>query len=324
MQAILVRAFGGPEVLQLEEVPDPTAGPGQVRVRIHAAGVNPYDTYLRSGTYAIKPALPYIPGADAAGVIDQTGAGVEGFRLGDRVYLCGTAHGKTIGAYAQFAVCTPDQVHRLPARLSFAQGAAIGVPYLTAWRALFGRAQARAGETVLVHGASGGVGIAAVQLARAAGLTVIGTAGSDAGLALVEAQGAHHAVDHRTPGYLDRITALTGGKGPDLILEMLANVNLDHDLAIAARFGRIVIIGSRGSVQIEPRKIMARDLSVFGATLWGAAAEELAEAHRAIGQALENGTASPVVGTELPLADAAKAHVQVMQPGARGKIVLLP
>jgi NADPH2:quinone reductase len=324
MQAILVRAFGGPDVLRLEEVPDPAAGSGQVRVRVHAAGVNPYDTYMRGGGYAIEPALPYIPGADAAGVIDQVGAGVEGFRAGDRVYICGTAHGKTIGAYAALAVCRPDQARRLPARISFSQGAAIGVPYATAWRALFGRAQARAGETVLIHGASGGVGVAAVQFARAAGLTVIGTAGSDAGLALVRAEGAHHAVNHRAAGYLDQITALAGGKGPDLILEMLANVNLDHDLAIAARYGRIVVIGSRGPIQIEPRKIMARDLSIYGATLWGASAEELADAHRAIVAGLENGTLNPAVGVELPLADAAKAHVKVMEAGARGKIVLVP
>ena len=184
MKAILARAFGGPEVLTLEDVPDPSAGQGQVRVRIHAVGVNPYDTYMRAGGYAITPDLPYTPGADAAGVIDQVGDGVASWGAGDRVYISGTATGKAHGAYAAIAVCEAAQVHRLPARISFAQGAGLFVPYVTAWRALFGRASARAGDTVLIHGASGGVGIAATQFAVAAGLTVIGTAGTDEGLAV--------------------------------------------------------------------------------------------------------------------------------------------
>ena len=157
MQAILAREFGGPEVLKLENVPDPAAGRGQVRVRVHAVGVNPYDTYMRAGGYAIKPDLPYTPGADAAGVIDQVGEGVTGWRAGDRVYVSGTTAGKAHGAYAQYAVCLPEQVHRLPDRISFTQGAGLFVPYVTAWRALFGRANTRAGDVVLIHGASGGV-----------------------------------------------------------------------------------------------------------------------------------------------------------------------
>src|SRR5918995_6800261 len=206
MQAILARAFGGPEVLKLEDVPDPAAGRGQVRVRIHAVGVNPYDTYMRAGGYAIKPDLPYTPGADAAGVIDQVGDGVTQWNAGDRVYVSGTAAGKAHGAYAQYAICLPEQVHRLPERISFTQGAGLFVPYVTAWRALFGRANTRAGDTVMIHGASGGVGVAATQFAVATGATVIGTAGSDEGVAVVKAQRAHHAINHKTPGYLDQVT----------------------------------------------------------------------------------------------------------------------
>lgn len=324
MQAIVARAFGGPEVLKLEEVADPVAGDGQVRVRIHAAGVNPYDTYMRSGGYAIKPDLPYTPGADAAGAIDQVGAGVTAFKNGDRVYISGTAIGKAHGAYAQYAVCNVDQVHRLPDRISFTQGAGLFVPYVTAWRALFGRASTRAGDRVLIHGASGGVGSAATQFASAIGATVIGTAGSDEGLAVVRAQGAAHAVNHRHPEYLDEITRVTGGRGPDVILEMLANVNLDHDLTVAAPGGRIVVIGNRGRVEIDARKIMTKDLSVFGLALWGVPADEVRRAHEAIIAGLEHGTLNPVVGTELPLKDAALAHQRVMEPGARGKIVLIP
>jgi len=324
MQAILAREFGGPDVLKLEDVPDPHAGVGHVRVRIHAVGVNPYDTYMRSGAYAIKPNLPYTPGADAAGVVDQVGDGVTRLKAGDRVYVSGTTLGKAHGAYAQFAVCTLEQVHPLPDRISFTQGAGLFVPYVTAWRALFGRANTRAGDTVLIHGASGGVGVAATQFAVAAGATVIGTAGSEEGVAVVKAQGARHATNHNTPGYLDQITALTGGGGPDVILEMLANVNLDHDLTIVAPGGRVVVIGNRGRVEIDPRKIMTKDVSVFGPALWGIPPDEIRRAHAAIISGLESGALSPVVGTEMPLGDAAKAHQQVMEPGAKGKIVLIP
>ncbi len=324
MKAILAREFGGPEVLKLEEVPDPTAGMGQVRVRIHAVGVNPYDTYMRAGGYAIKPDLPYTPGADAAGVIDQVGGDVAGWKVGDRVYISGTSIGKAHGAYAALAVCEAAQVHHLPARITFAQGAGLFVPYVTAWRALFGRANARAGDTVLIHGASGGVGIAATQFAVAAGLTVIGTAGTDEGLAVVAKQGARHAIDHRSEGYLDQITSATGGRGPDIILEMLANVNLDHDLTVVAPGGRVVVIGNRGRVEIDARKIMSKDCAVYGLALWGISADEIRRAHEAIIAGLESGALNPVVGREMPLADAAQAHVAVMEPGAHGKIVLIP
>ena len=324
MQAIVAREFGGPEVLKLEDVPDPTAGPGQVRVRIHAVGVNPYETYMRAGVYAIKPELPYTPGADAAGVIDQVGAGVADWQSGQRVYISGTSQGKAQGGYAQLVACNVDQVHRLPDRISFTQGAGLFVPYVTAWRALFGRANTRAGDRVLIHGASGGVGSAATQFAVAVGATVIGTAGTEEGLAVVRAQGATHAINHKHAGYLDEITKVTDGRGPDVILEMLANVNLDHDLTVVAPGGRVVVIGNRGRVEIDARKIMFKDVSVFGLALWGIPADEIRRAHVAIIAGLESGALNPVVGTEMPLRDAAKAHQQVMEPGARGKIVLLP
>src|SRR5437773_4893599 len=163
MQAILVREFGGPEVLKLEEIATPKPAAGQVLVRIHAAGVNPYDTYMRAGTYAIKPPLPYTPGSDAAGVIEAIGDGVKKVKPGDRVYTAKTV----TGAYAQYALALQEQVHSLPERVSFGQGAGECVPYGTAYHALYHSAGAHASETVLVHGASGGVGSAAVQMARA-------------------------------------------------------------------------------------------------------------------------------------------------------------
>ncbi len=214
MKAIRVHQFGGPEVLRYEDVPTPAVGAGQVLVKVHAIGVNPVETYQRSGSNpSLK--LPWTPGMDAAGVVESVGAEVTKVRPGDRVYTSDTLS----GAYADYALCDQKSVHRLPAKLSFQQGAAINIPYATAYRALFHRAQAQAGETVLIHGASGGVGIAATQIARAAGLTVIGTGGTDAGRTLVREQGAHHVVDHRDAGYLDKILQLTNGQGVQIILE---------------------------------------------------------------------------------------------------------
>lgn len=324
MQAIVVRQFGGPAVLRLEEAPELRPGPGEVRVRIRAAGVNPYDTYMRSGGYAVKPPLPYTPGADAAGEVDEVGSGVTGLAVGDRVYIGGTVTADAYGAYAAMALCRPDQVHPMPSHLDFAQAAGINVAWVTAWHALFVRGQARAGDTLLVHGASGGVGQALVQLGRAAGLTVIGSAGSEEGMAFVVAQGAHHAVNHADAGHLDQVTALSGGRGPDVIIEMLANVNLDHDLGIVARGGRVVVIGSRGRIEIDPRRIMTADAIVTGMIFWNLSGDDLARAHRALFAQFDSGACAPMTGVSLPLADAARAHELVMLPGARGKIVLIP
>lgn len=320
MKAIRVNETGGPEVLRLENVPDPQPGAGQVLVRVRAVGVNPVDTYIRAGIYPIKPPLPYTPGTDAAGTVEAVGAGVERLSVGDRVYVAGTS----TGAYAELALSDESQVHKLPSHISFAQGAGIYVPYGTAYRALFFRAQAQAGETVLVHGASGGVGLAAVQIARAAGLTVIGTGGSEQGRNEVKEQGAHHVLDHHAADYLDQLVKITGGRGVDLILEMLANVNLGKDLNVLAPHGRVVVIGSRGPVEIDPRATMGRDASILGMSLNNATPQELKSIHAALVAGLENGTLRPIVGQEMPLADAPRAHKAIMEPGAHGKIVLIP
>jgi NADPH:quinone reductase len=320
MKAIRVHQFGDPEVMVLDEVPDLVPGDGQVLVRLHAAGVNPVETYIRTGTYPLKPALPYTPGTDGAGIVQAVGAGVTHVLPGGRVYI-GHGGGAT-GAYAEQALVGAAGVHPLPDRVTFAQGAALGVPYITAWRALYEKTQVSPGETVLVHGASGGVGVAAVQLARAAGLTVIGTAGTDRGLALVREQGAHHAVDHGKEGYRDEIKQLTNGRGPDVIVEMAAHVNLNHDLTLIAPRGRIVIVGSRGNIEIAPRLIMGQNAVVTGLTLWTATDDEMRRAYAGLAEGLANGTLKPVISAELPLADAPKAHRKVLEPGAHGKIVL--
>jgi NADPH2:quinone reductase len=319
MKAIVVREFGAPDVMKIEDVPEPVPGPGQVTIRVRAAGVNPVDTYIRAGAYARKPSLPYSPGTDVGGVVHATGPDVTRLRAGDRVY----AHA-VVGGYAEVALCEEWQAHPLTTNATFQQGAAIGVPYATAWRALLMRAQARPGESVLVHGASGGVGIASLQIARAHGMRIIGTAGSQDGIALVHKQGAHHVLNHREADYLQQVPSLTGGSGVDVVLEMLANVNLDRDLDVLALHGRVVVIGNRGRIEIDPRKAMGRDGTILGMTLFNATRADLEEIHAGIVAGLENGSLSPVIGKELPLADAPKAHVAVMESGALGKIVLVP
>ena len=182
MKAIRVHEF---EVLKLEEVATPKPSAGEVLVRIHAAGVNPYDTYMRAGTYALKPKLPYTPGSDGAGVVEAVGEGVKKVKRDDHVYTARTL----TGAYAEYALALEEQLHPLPTKVDFKQGAGVWVPYGTAYHALFHSAKAHASETVLVHGASGGVGIAALQIARAMGLKVIGTAGTTKGLEIAKREG---------------------------------------------------------------------------------------------------------------------------------------
>jgi NADPH2:quinone reductase len=319
VKAIRVHETGGPEVLILEEVPDPTAGAGEVVVRVHAAGVNPVETYIRAGQHGYSANLPYTPGSDAAGVVEAVGAGVTDLAVGDRVYT----NRALTGSYAERALVDAADAHALPEHVGFPAGAALGVPWATAYRGLFQRAKILPGETLLVHGATGGVGSAAVQLARAAGVTVIGTGGTEEGRRKVAELGAHHVLDHRTPDYLTKVRELTGGNGVDVILEMLANVNLVKDFDALARYGRIVVIGSRGAIELEPRLAMRLDASILGMSLPNTPPAELRRAHAAIGAGLENGSLRPLVGREFPLAEAARAHEAVMDAGAVGKIVLV-
>ena len=319
MKAIQIQAFG--EALTVNTVGDPAPASSEVVVRVHAAGVNPVDTYICAGTYAKLPDLPYIPGIDGAGVVETLGNGVTSVSVGDRVYIAGAVAGKVGGTYAERIVCPESALFHLPDETSLAAGAAIGIPYATAYQALFGRGHARPGETVFVHGASGAVGTATVQLARAHGMIVIGSAGSERGLALVKEQGAHQAVDHTTTDYIDGVRDFCKG-GPDLIIEMLANINLDKDLGVIAPLGRIVIVGNRGTIEINPREAMGKDADVLGMVLWNCSETELRSIHAALIAGFKNGSLNAVIGREFPLREAAAAHTAVMQPGAYGKIVL--
>ena len=320
MKTIRVHEFGPPEVMKIETIADPQPGPGQILVAVRAAGVNPVDAYIRAGMYRPDLPLPYTPGIDGAGVIEATGPGVKKFRTGQRVYLTWAVS----GSYAHKVLCEEAHVYPLPEKSSFAEGAALGVPYGTAYRALFQRAHAAPAETVLVHGASGGVGLAALQFARAAGMRVIGTAGSEKGMELAHQHGAHYVINHSSPRHADDIMEFTGGEGVNVILEMLANVNLGNDLALLAKGGRVVVIGSRGKVEIDPREIMGRDAAIMGMTLFNISPPELQSAHAAIAAGLEQGTLRPVISREMPLIEAVAAHHVVMENHSLGKIVLVP
>ena len=323
MKAIRAHSFGGPEVLQLDDVPDPVPGPGEVVVRIAAAGVNPADTYMLGGAYAIKPDLPYVPGGDAAGTIEAVGDGVTSVAVGDRVFMGTILGGRMQDAYAEKALRRAEHVMKLPDAVDAKQGAALGVPYSTAHWALFGRGGAKAGETVFIHGASGAVGTAAIQLAKRAGLKVIGSGGTDRGRQLILDEGADHAVDHTAEGYVEEVRRLTNG-GPPIILEMLANVNLATDLDLLAKYGRVIVIGNRGEITINARVAMMKELDIRGIALFNASPEEARAIVADLLAGLADGSLKPVIGREMPLAEAAASHKAVLEPGAYGKIVLVP
>ncbi|KAI1236933.1 hypothetical protein IHE44_0015193, partial [Lamprotornis superbus] len=321
MRAVRVFEFGGPEVLKLQsDVLVPVPKENQVLIKVHACGVNPVETYIRSGTYARKPALPYTPGSDVAGVIESVGEHVTAFKKGDRVFTLETLS----GGYAEYAVAAANRVFPLPDKLDFRQGAAIGVPYFTAYRALVQKGRAKAGESVLVHGASGGVGLAACQIARACGLKVLGTAGTEEGMNVILRNGAHQAFNHRDPNYTERIKACTGPGGVDIIIEMLSNVNLDADLQLLSCAGRVMVVGCRGRIEINPRDTMSKESSIIGVSLFLATEEERRECATAILDGIEAGWLKPVVGLEYPLEKVAQAHEDIIHSsGARGKMVLL-
>lgn len=320
MKAVRVHEFGGPEVLRIEETAEPEPGPGQVVVRVEASGVNPVESYIRSGTYTPRPGLPFTPGTDAAGTIEALGPEVRGVKVGDRVYTSATL----TGSYATTALCEQSRVHRLPDRVPFAKGAALGVPYSAAYRALFQRACAVPADVVLIHGADGSVGLAAMQFARARGMCFIATVGGDEGRRFAEQQGASHIVSHLDKDHIAQVLAFTEGRGVDVIVEMLANVNLGSDLTVLAPGGRVVVIGSRGPVEINPRDLMRPEAAILGMLVFSASERDVQSIHAAVTAGLENGTLDPVIARELPLSEAAEAHRILENEKPLGKVVLVP
>ena len=281
-----------------------------MRVKLFAAGVNPADTYIRTGNYGFfKPTLPYTPGTDGAGVVEAVGEGVFRLKPGDRVFVAALLGKANTGAYAAAVVCDESVVHPLPETLSFEQGAALGVPAAAAYRALFHRGRLRPGETVLIRGASGGVGSLAVQMARNAGAFVAGSASTEEGREMVRGLGAQTVLDHSDPDAFDRAARELA---PDLIVEMLANENLARDLALVAKFGRVVVVGNRGSLDFNPRDAMAKEADVLGMAVWNAPPREYRESLCAIAAALAAGSLRPFVDRSFPLAEAARALHQTL------------
>ncbi|XP_019499536.1 PREDICTED: quinone oxidoreductase [Hipposideros armiger] len=306
----------------------------QVLIKVHACGVNPVDTYIRSGTYSRKPLLPYTPGCDVAGVVEAVGDNVSSFKKGDRVFTTNTIS----GAYAEYAVAADDTVHTLPEKLDFKQGAAIGVPYFTAYRALlhstcivsvWRELNEVMHVDVLVQSlaqskCSVQVGLAACQIARAYGLKVLGTAGTEEGQNIVLQNGAHEVFNHREVNYIDKIKKSVGEKGIDVIIEMLANVNLNNDLNLLSYGGRVIVVGNRGSIEINPRDTMAKETSIIGVALYSSTKEEFQQFAAALQAGMEVGWLRPVIGSQYPLEKVAQAHENIIHcSGATGKMILL-
>jgi len=316
MKAVQIQDYGPASDLAVVEAQKPVIAAGQLLVEIGAAGINPVDTYIRSGTNNYQANFPHTPGNDGAGTVVEVADDVTEFKVGDRIYFSRCLSGSS----AEFASCLAEKAFPLPDNISFEQGACLGVPYTTAHRALFGRAHAQAGQKVLIHGGTGAVGIAAVQLALAAGLEVVASAGSKAGEALLKEQGAHHVINHKDADHLVPFQNLENGF--DVIIEMLADQNLDQDLKALAHGGCVAVIGNRGTVEINPRDLMARDAAVVGVALANVKTPALKQIGKSLYPLLSSGLLTPVVRKTYSLDELGQAHEDVLKAGALGNLVV--
>jgi putative PIG3 family NAD(P)H quinone oxidoreductase len=314
---------GGPEVLKLVERPDPEPGSGEVLIRVAAAGINRPDVLQRRGAYPPPPGASDLPGLEVAGTIAAAGAGVEGWRTGDAV--CALVSG---GGYATMCVAPAPQCLRVPAAVDLVAAAAIPETFFTVWTNVFDRGRLQAGETALFHGGTSGIGTTAIQLAKARGATVFATAGSDDKVRACETLGARRGINYRTEDFVEVIRDVTGGKGVDLILDIMGGSYLNRNLAALAVDGRLVQIGLMGgeSASLDLRRVLGRRLTITGSTLRprsigekGAIAAALA---REVWPLLEAGTVKPIVYKTFTLADAAAAHHLMESSEHVGKIVL--
>jgi NADPH:quinone reductase-like Zn-dependent oxidoreductase len=343
MKAVVHDRFGGAEVLHYTAVPRPEPGPGQVRVRLRAASLNHLDLFIRSGEREKNVPLPHIPGCDGAGIVDETGEGVSSVRPGDRVAIspglsCGTCHACTNnretfcssyhvigtrenGTYAEY-VCLPERnLMFLAERLSFAEGAAVPLVFLTAWHMLVTRAEVREGETVLVHGAGSGVGSAAIQIARLHGARVIATAGTDEKLEKARALGADEVINYRTKDFTDEVRTLTGKRGVDVVFEHTGGEVFAKSVTVLGRGGRLVTCGSTTdpAARLDVRYVYSRQQSLLGS--WMGWKHELEHVMKLF-DAPDGRRLRPVVDSVFPLAKAADAHRRMESRLNFGKIVL--
>src|SRR5712692_242962 len=322
MKAILFDQLGGPEVLKLGDAPKPEVKPGWVLVKNHAIGINFADTLFRQGQYLMRPNLPDTPGLEAAGVVAAVGPGVDNLKPGARVAAIGS---KT---YAEYSVASANQVMPLPDFVSFAEGAAFPIQVLTAYHMLYTAHQTTPGQTVLVHSAAGGVGIVAVQIAKAAGARVIGTVSSDSKINLVREYGADAVINYATRDFAEEAMKLTDGKGVDLILDAVGKPTLEKGLHCLAPFGHLMLYGRAGGIP-DPVNLMSlfqKSLKVSGFVLYTVSAmpDKHREGIEKSFQLMEQGKLKMLVGKTFPLAEAAEAHRYMESRQSTGKLVLIP
>ncbi len=324
MKAVRIHEYGGPEVLVYEEVPKPEPGPAQILVKVAAATVNPVDVAVREDRFPTPRQPPKILGSDGAGVVEQTGAEVTSVEIGERVAFSGLGIGSE-GSYAEYAVIAETQVVHLPEELSFTDAAAIGMAFPAAYYALVTRGALREGETVLVQGAAGGVGSASVQLAKALGARVLATASGPDAADLVLSLGAEAVIDFRTEDVPERVLELTGGRGVDLIHELVLSANLPMDVGMVAKGGRIIGTGQGPGpdATVPIGAAIAKDASVLFMNLNNAGRAGVAAIATEVADMVAAGKVRPVIGAELPLAEARRAH-EMLARSHLGKIVLLP
>jgi NADPH:quinone reductase len=322
MKAILFDQLGGPEVLKLGDAPKPEVRPGWVLIKNHAVGINFADNFFRQGQYLIKPKLPDTPGLEAAGVVEAVGPGVAHVKPGMRVTAIGT---KT---YAEYCVASGNQVMPLPDFVNFEEGAAFPIQTLTAYHMLHTSHQTTPGQTVLVHSAAGGVGIVAVQLAKAAGARVIGTVSSDSKTNLVREYGAEAVINYATQDFAEEVMKLTDGKGVDLILDAVGKPTLEKGLSCLAPFGHLILYGRAGGPP-DPVNLMSlfqKSLKVSGFVLYTVSAmpDKHREGIEKSFQLMQQGKLKMLVGKTFPLAQAAEAHRYMESRQSVGKLVLIP
>ena len=324
MRAIVIDAPGGPEVLQWREVPTPEPERGEVRVRVRATAVNRADLLQRMGLYPAPPDAPQqIPGMEFAGEVDAVGAGVSAWKAGDRVF--GLVGG---GAYAEQLIAHADCLARMPDQLSFTDAAAIPEAFITAWDALIEQAHLRAGETVLIHAVGSGVGTAAVQIARALGARVVGTARTADKLARARALGLDDGVCVEGGSFAPAVLRATGGRGADVVLDLVGGPYLSEDLACVAPRARIMLVGllAGARAELDLGRLLHQRVQLTGTVLRSRPLEEKIAAVQQLGRHLvplfERGLLRPVIDRTFPLADAAAAHTYVASNAAFGKVVL--
>jgi NADPH2:quinone reductase len=322
VKAIQFKEVGGPDVMKLVEVATPEVRPGMIRMRVHAAGINFADTFFREGNYLIKPKLPDTPGMEAAGVIDAVGAGVEGLTPGMRIAAVG------LKAYAEYALFYANQVIPLPDYVSFEEGAAFPIQTLTAWFMIHTAHHMTPGQTVLVHSAAGGVGIVAMQIAKAAGARVIGTVSSDSKIAIAKEYGADEVINYETHDFAEEAKRLTGGKGVNLILDAVGKPTFEKGIACAAPFGHVILYGRAGGPpdKLDVFRLFEKSVKVSGFVLYTASADHalMREGTAQSFALMKAGKLKLLIGKSFPLAEAPAAHRFISSRGSVGKLVLIP